>query len=215
MCFVATGKLSLPFKHVGLTGGIACGKTAVANLLAERYGATLIDADQLAREVVEPGRPAYRQIVDHFGPKVLKADNTLDRKRLAALVFADPIERAKLEAMVHPRVRELARNKVASLAALPALQRPRLVVEAVPLLFEVGLEQEFDEVWVVGCAREQQIQRLMARDGISREDAMARLNAQWPLENKVERADRVIDNSGSFTDLDWNLAWVMREAKLA
>lgn len=215
MCVVTTGKLSLPFKHVGLTGGIACGKSAVAKLLSEKYGAVLLDADQLARDVVEPGRPAYRQIVDHFGLKVVKPDNSLDRKLLAALVFADPIERAKLEAMVHPRVRELARNKVAAYAALPALSRPRLVVEVVPLLYEVGLEQEFDEVWLVSCDREQQIQRLMARDGINREEALARLNAQWPLENKLERADRVIDNSGSLSDLEWNLAWVMREAKLA
>ena len=205
----------MPFKHVGLTGGIACGKTAVAKLLAEKYGATLIDADQLAREVVEPGRPAYRQIVDHFGPKVVKPDNSLDRKLLAALVFGDPGERAKLESMIHPRVRELARSKVAAYAAMPALGRPRLVVEAVPLLFEVGLEHEFDEVWVVNCGREQQIERLMARDHIEREEALARLNAQWPLENKVGRADRVVDNSGSLTDLEWNLAWVMREAKLA
>lgn len=215
MASVASGNRTLPFKHVGLTGGIACGKSTVARLLAEKYGAVVIDADQLAREVVEPGKPAYRQIVDHFGQKVLKPDNTIDRKRLAALVFADPVERARLEAMVHPRVRELARNKVAALAALGAAQRPRLVVEVVPLLFEVGLEPEFDEIWVVKCDREQQIQRLMERDHIDREEAIARLNAQWPLEKKIERADRVIDNSGSLSDLEWNLAWVMREAKLA
>jgi dephospho-CoA kinase len=215
MGIVATGKLSLPFKHVGLTGGIACGKSTVARLLAEKYGAHVIDADQLARDVVEQGKPAYRQILDHFGPKVLRPDSSIDRKRLAALVFADPVERATLESMIHPRVREAARQTVARLAARPVLERPKLVVEVVPLLLEVGLEREFDEIWVVSCPRAVQIQRLTARDGITAEEAQARLNAQWPIEQKVERADRVIDNSAGILELDWNLANVMQEAKQA
>jgi len=210
---VTTGKLSLPFKHVGLTGGIACGKTTVANLLAERFGAHIIDADQLARDVVEQGKPAYRQIVEHFGGKILRPDGSIDRKRLAALVFGDPVERATLESMIHPRVREAARQTVARLAARPVVERPRLVVEVVPLLFEVGLEREFDEIWVVACTKAQQIQRLMGRDGLSADEALARLNSQWPIDQKIERADRVIQNSGSLTDLEWSLASVLQEAR--
>jgi dephospho-CoA kinase len=212
---MATGNLALPFKHVGLTGGIACGKSLVAYMLATRYGAVVLDADVLAREVVEPMKPAYRQIVEHFGQTVLLPDNTIDRKRLAARVFADPVERATLEAMIHPRVRELARQRVAQLASKPALERPRLVVEVVPLLFEVGLDKEFDEIWVVSCTRDQQIQRLLTRDGLTADEAQARLNAQWPLETKLERADRVIENVAGQPELEWSLACVLREAKLA
>jgi dephospho-CoA kinase len=210
-----TGKLSLPFKHVGLTGGIACGKSTVAKILAEKYGAHIIDADQLARDVVEQGKPAYRQILEHFGSKVLKPDSSIDRKRLAALVFGDPIERATLESMIHPRVRELARQTVAGLAARPTVERPRLVVEVVPLLYEVGMERDFDEIWVVSCSRAIQVQRLMARDGIAAEEAQARLLAQWPVEQKVDRADRLIDNSAGVLELEWNLARVLQEAQKA
>lgn len=211
---MTTQKLSLPFKHIGLTGGIASGKSTVASILA-RLGATLLDADLLAREVVEPGKPAYRQIVDHFGPRVIKPDNSLDRRMLATLVFADPVERAHLEAYVHPRVRDLARQRVISFAALPAYQRPRFVVEVIPLLYEVGLENEFDEVWVVGCDQEQQIQRLMARDKIEWDEAKARIASQWSPGWKMEHADRVIENRGSLPEVEHQIAWILREARLA
>ncbi len=207
-------ELPLPFRHIGLTGGIASGKSKVAELLARR-GATILDADVLAREVVEPDRPALVAIREKFGPAVVKPDGTLDRQALAAIVFADPARRKQLEAIVHPAVRALARLRIRTLAELPEADRPRWVVEVVPLLYEVGLQGEFDEVWVVGCSPEGQLSRLRQRDGLELDAARARLSAQWPIADKIARADRVIDNGGSLADLELIVAAALRDAGLA
>ncbi len=189
----AEGGHGLDLFVAGLTGGIASGKSTVSAMLAEA-GIPVIDADRLAREAVEPGEPAYREVVAAFGPAVVGADGRLDRRRLAAIVFADPTARSRLEAIVHPRVFEAER------AALAAVARERpgsvAVVDAA-LLLESGNYRWMDAVILVSAPRELQIERLMARDRLSRAEAEARLAAQWPLEAKRRYADFEIDNGGS------------------
>ncbi|HEX2336454.1 MAG TPA: dephospho-CoA kinase, partial [Hyphomicrobiaceae bacterium] len=179
--------------RVGLTGGIASGKSMVAEELAAR-GAIIIDADVLAREVVEPGTPALAAIIDRFGAQVLK-DGQLDRARLAQIVFADPLARRDLERIVHPAVRaraaELERD--AGDAAV--------VVHVIPLLVETRQDQEFDLVVTVDADYEAQIQRLMMRNGFTRAEAESRIAAQASREDRKRAADVVLDNTGSVTQL--------------
>jgi dephospho-CoA kinase len=179
--------------RVGLTGGIASGKSMVADELAAR-GAIIIDADVLAREVVEPGTPALAAIIDRFGAQVLK-DGQLDRARLAQIVFADPPARRDLERIVHPAVRaraaELERD--AGDAAV--------VVHVIPLLVETRQDEEFDLVVTVDADHETQIQRLMVRNGFTRAEAESRIAAQASREDRKRAADVVLDNTGSVTQL--------------
>lgn len=183
---------------IGLTGGIATGKSTVARLLQEQ-GAEIVDADVLAREVVEPGEPALEEIRELLGERALDAEGRLDRPRVALAVFADPALRRRLEEIVHPRVRERAHRRLAELAARePA---PEVVVWVVPLLFETGLHEQLDEVWVVAVSAETQVARLMTRDGLDESEARRRVAAQWPLERKLERASWIIDNEGDPGDL--------------
>jgi dephospho-CoA kinase len=177
---------------IGLTGGIASGKSTVARRLVE-LGATLVDADVLAREVVEPGQPALAEIAETFGPGVLTEVGSLDRTALGELVFADTGARARLEAITHPRIAELTTTRVASALAGGA----PLVVVDIPLLFEKNREGGFDGVLVVWCDAAVQQRRLMARDGISEAQARSRLDAQMSLDEKRRRATWVIDNNGS------------------
>jgi dephospho-CoA kinase len=179
--------------RVGLTGGIASGKSMVADELAAR-GAIIIDADVLAREVVEPGTPGLAAIIDRFGAQVLK-DGQLDRARLAQIVFADPPARRDLERIVHPAVRaraaELERD--AGDAAV--------VVHVIPLLVETRQDEEFDLVVTVDADHETQIQRLMVRNGFTRAEAESRIAAQASREDRKRAADVVLDNTGSVTQL--------------
>ncbi|GAB6932912.1 dephospho-CoA kinase [Calditerricola satsumensis] len=177
--------------RLGLTGGIACGKSTVLAMFARR-GIPTVDADVLARRVVEPGEPAWREIVERFGADILLPDGRIDRKRLGALVFADEAARLDLNRIVHPRVRAAMWHEVEEAERRGA----KLVVCDVPLLFESGLEDRFDAVMVVYVPPEEQLRRLMARDGLTREEALARIRAQMPIEEKRRRADYVIDNSG-------------------
>ena len=179
--------------RVGLTGGIASGKSLVAGELAAR-GAIVIDADVLARQVVEPGTPALAAILDRFGTQVLK-DGQLDRARLAEIVFADPVARRDLERIVHPAVRARAAEleRAADGAAV--------VVHVIPLLVETGQHQDFDLVVTVDADHETQIQRLMARNGFSRVEAEARIAAQASREDRTRNADVVVHNTGSMTEL--------------
>ncbi len=174
---------------VGLTGGIASGKSTVARMLAER-GVPVIDADAIAREVVEPGMPALAAIAARW-PEVVR-DGVLDRQALGAVVFRDPAERAALEAIVHPAIRAEVEKR---LEALRACGEPIAVYEAA-LLVEAGLDEEMDALVVVALPEEEQLRRVVARDGISEEAARARLASQAPLAEKLRRADFVIDNSG-------------------
>jgi dephospho-CoA kinase len=179
--------------RVGLTGGIASGKSLVADELAAR-GATIIDADVLAREVVEPGTPALAAIVERFGPQVM-LDGQLNRARLAEIVFADPLARQDLERIVHPAVRARAAEleRAAGTAAV--------VVHVIPLLVETGQQQEFDFVVTVDVDQETQIHRLMARNGFSRAEAEARIAAQASREDRKIAANVVLDNTGSVAQL--------------
>jgi dephospho-CoA kinase len=181
------------FFLVGLTGGIASGKSTVSAQLAA-LGAEVIDADLLAREVVVPGAAAWTGIVESFGRDVLQPDSTLDRKRLGAIVFADPGARRRLEAITHPAIRE---RRQARLDALQARAFDGLVVLDIPLLFEVGAAGEVDRVVVVYVTRAVQLARLVARDGVDPAEAERRLASQMPLVDKARQAHYVVDNSGT------------------
>jgi dephospho-CoA kinase len=184
---------------VGLTGGIASGKSAVADALAE-LGAVVIDADLLAREVVAPGTPGLEAVVRRFGTGVLRPGSAgeppeLDRAALGALVFADPDARRDLEAIVHPAVRARA------VELTRAAPRGSIVVQVIPLLVETGQHDSFDVVVVVDLDPATQLARLMARNGLTREQALARIAAQAGRDERRRVADEVIDNSGTPAEL--------------
>jgi dephospho-CoA kinase len=191
-----TGSGSRLFLLVGLTGGIASGKSAVSRQLAE-LGCRVVDADVLAREVVAPGEPAWRAILEAFGRDVTVPDGRLDRKRLGALVFADPARRRILEAITHPAINA---RRQAILDAWTAEGFDGLVVLDIPLLIEVGAAAHVDRVVLVYAARDVQLTRLMDRDGFDRAEADRRVASQMPLEEKVRHAHFVIDNSGAPED---------------
>lgn len=176
---------------VGLTGGIASGKSTFARALRAE-GLPVIDADRLSRAAVARGTPALAAVSAAFGPGALGPDGELDRKRVGEIVFADPAARARLEAIVHPAVREAMRAETARLAA----EGHALAFYDVPLLFEVGLDAAVDAVVVVWAPRAAQLARLRARDGLSAAEAEARLAAQQPLDEKAARADFVVANDG-------------------
>ena len=179
--------------RVALTGGIASGKSTVANELARR-GAVIIDADELAREVVEPGTPGLAAVVRRFGDGVL-VDGRLDRAALARIVFADPGARRDLEEIIHPAVR----RRAAELEA--ALPQTAVVVHVIPLLVETGQESDFDLCVVVDVDHETQLTRLMARGPMSLEEAESRIAVQATREQRLAAADVVVPNVGTITDL--------------
>lgn len=181
---------------VGLTGGIATGKTTFAEALRAR-GVPVVDADALARAAVAPGAPALAEIARAFGPGVIGPDGALDRKAMAALVFADPGARRRLEAITHPAVRRAMAEETARLAAAG---HP-LAFYDTPLLYEVGLERLLDSVVVVWAPRDVQRARVCARDGLSPAEADARLAAQLPIDEKAARADFVVENAGTPAEL--------------
>lgn len=178
-------------KLVGLTGGVASGKSTVAKML-QRCGAVVIDADALARQAVEPGRPAWREIVKTFGKRILSSDRSIDRKALAAVVFSDRSKLRRLNAIVHPRV---AREQRRRLRAIARKNPCAIVVYDVPLLFEAGLAHTVDAVVVVTADRTTQIARLRARNGLSKSEAIRRVRSQLPLAKKAELADYVLDGT--------------------
>ena len=183
--------------RVGLTGGIGSGKSTVADELARR-GAVIIDADQLAREVVEPGTPGLAQIVARFGNRVL-IDGRLDRAALAKIVFADPQVRQELESIIHPAVR----RRAAELEAAAPLRS--IVVHVIPLLVETGQAANFDVVVVVDVGSETQLDRLLARAELSAEEARSRIAAQANRAQRLAAADVVLDNNRSLVELQAQL----------
>ena len=182
---------------VGLTGNIASGKSTVAHLLAAR-GATIIDADVLARQAVEEGTPAYREIVERWGRSVLGPDGHLDRGALRRLVFQDQTELEALNSIVHPEVARLREQLMAEARA----RRDRIVVCDVPLLFEANMVDEFDCIVLVDAPRPTRLDRLVRTRGLHETEAMDMIAAQMPAELKRARADFVIDNTGSLADLE-------------
>lgn len=197
-------------KTIGLTGGIASGKTAVSDRLAAA-GLAIVDTDLLAREIVAPGEPALAELAEAFGTEVLAADGTLDRVALGALVFDDAVARAKLNAITHPRIRERMFVRVAEHRAAGA----RAAVLVVPLLFENGLDALVDESWVVDVPEAVQKQRLMARNGFTDAEADARIASQLPRNAKLAKATRVIANQGDLAALEAEITRVLSEAGLA
>jgi len=181
---------------IGLTGGIACGKSTVASILRE-LGARVVDADEVARELLAPGSPVLARVAERFGGEVLREDGSLDRQRLAGIVFRDRQALADLNAITHPSIIAAIRRRIQEARE----EGVRVLVIEAPLLLEAGMESMVDEVWVVTCTREQQIERLCRRTGLSPREAEARMGAQMPLEEKVRRADRVIPNRGSLAQL--------------
>jgi dephospho-CoA kinase len=176
---------------IGITGNIGTGKSTVVAMLAG-LGAETIDADKVAHGVMQRGSETYQRVVGAFGPSILAADGEIDRKALGDIVFNDPRALARLEAIVHPATLEAIDRRVAGTSANV------VVVEAIKLI-ESGLADQCDTVWVVTCRREQQIERLVRHRDLSGEEARQRVEAQPPHEEKVDRADVVIDNSGSLS----------------
>lgn len=181
---------------VGLTGSIAVGKSYVLSILRE-LGCVTFDADKIAHSVMEAGKPAYDDVVAEFGPVVLAEDGTIDRTRLGAIVFADPVRRQRLNQIVHPRVIE---EQNLLLAEAETCSPDGIAVVDAALMIESGGYRRFDRVIVVFCAPEEQIARLMKRNGISREDANQRIAAQMASEEKRRYADYEIDTSGTFEE---------------
>lgn len=177
---------------IGITGNIACGKSLVTRTLGE-LGAETIDADQVTRELSALGTPAYRRIVEEFGPELVLPGGAIDRKRLGEIVFTDPDALARLEAIMHPPVVDAIRQWIRT-------SRSQVVVVDAIKLLESRLAAECDAIWVVTCDTEQQVQRLMARNGHTREQALQRIAAQSPQARKVALADRVIDNTGTIEE---------------
>lgn len=183
--------------RIGLTGGIASGKSSVAKILAEQ-GAIVLDADQIAHENMAPTGPAYSGIVAYFGSEILDSDGQINRPKLGAKVFQNPVALQQLNQLTHPLVRQVLLEKTQEFQAQEATREQNwLLILMIPLLFESDLAHLVDTTVVVYCPEETQLQRLMQRNGLNRNEAEQRLRAQMPLEEKVRRADRVIDNSHS------------------
>ena len=175
----------------GLTGGIATGKSTVSTVF-EEAGAIVIDADKIARDVVKKGRPAWQKIVTHFGQAILRPDGEIDRPRLAGIVFNDREQKLRLNRIVHPHVAEETSRRLKQIEQ----NRPdAVVILDVPLLLETGMDKGLAEVIVVYAPEDAQLERLMARDKLSKKEALSRIESQMPIENKKSSATIVIDNS--------------------
>lgn len=175
---------------IGLTGGIATGKSTVADYLKRQYGLPVLDADVYARQVVAPGSTVLGAIADRYGPDLLLPNGQLNRAQMAEIIFSQPAEKDWLEAQIHPRVSQAMATAMATLGNQPT------VVQVIPLLFEAQLTHQVTEIWVVTCRPEQQYQRLIQRSGLNPDQAQARIRSQMPLAEKAARADWLLDNSG-------------------
>jgi dephospho-CoA kinase len=196
---------------LGVTGGIASGKTTVANMLSE-LGAPIIDFDLIARQVVEPEKPAWKEIVEYFGKQVLQEDGTLDRKKMSDIVFRDIEKRKKLESFTHPRINEEFQRQVDEIAG----KDPDAIIQVViPLLIELNLQYIFHKLLVVYVPRQEQVERLAKRDGITREEAENILKAQMPIDEKVGYADYIINNEGSPDETEKEVKALWGKLKIA
>lgn len=181
---------------LGLTGGIACGKSTVSRHLAS-LGAWIVDGDLVARDVVAPGQPGLAAIVHHFGEHLLLPDGTLDRAQLGRLIFADETHRLQLNALLHP----LIAGRLAQLVDAARLEGVPVCVLDVPLLLEMDVPVACDVVWTVECPPGLQVERLVERNGLSVVEALRRVTSQWTSEQRIARADEVLDNSGTVAEL--------------
>lgn len=194
---------------VGLTGGIGSGKSTVARMLKDE-GAYVIDFDYLARLVVEPDKPAWRDIIDYFGPEILSPDRSLNRSALAKIIFSDDKSRKILEGFTHQRIFE---ERDALVKAIKKKDPNAVVIIDFPLLFELGLSKKFDKVILAFVSRDVQLERVMKRDGLPREEVERRLNAQIPIEEKKFLSDYIIDTNGSLNDTRGQVRKVTHELK--
>jgi len=195
--------------NVGLTGGIASGKSMVVQLLADK-GALIIDFDHLTRHVEEPGRPAWTELISFFGREIVKDDETINRKKLGEIVFQNPKKLAKLNAIVHPLIfREWKRR----LAVLQENNCGEIVISDIPLLIETGAQKDFDLIVLVYIPPWQQLERLIIRNGYSAAEALQRLDSQFPIDLKVPYADIIIDNSSSLEKTSKRVDAVWKELK--
>lgn len=198
--------------RIGLTGGLACGKSVVGKMMAER-GAQVLQADALAHELMRPGKPVYEQVVRHFGPQVVQSDGAIDRKKLAEAAFSGG-RTQELNRLVHPAVIQAQEVWMADLMERDA--SAIAVIEAA-LILEAGVQGRFDKLVVVTCTSEQRVARFAERHGLSPEEARAeverRMAAQKPEEEKVRAADYVIDNSGTLADLEARVDALMKELR--
>lgn len=189
---------------IGLTGGIATGKTTVANYLGKKYNLPILDADIYAREAVETGTPIFQEIIQRYGNRVLLEDGSLNRQHLGEIIFGNAQERKWLESQIHPYVRDLlwrsCQKQVRVLSSLNTLTSETIVL-VIPLLFEAKMTDLVTEIWVVTCREDQQLQRLIERNNLSIEQAQNRISSQMPLSQKVAAADFVLDNSSTVESL--------------
>ena len=194
---------------VGLTGGVASGKTAISQVLKEE-GAYIIDADQIARELVQPQKPAWRKLIGAFGKEILQEDGSIHRKKLADKVFADPKKRKLLNQILHPRIKEEMDRRTKEIGQ----KDPQaIVVIDAPLIIELGNQRDMDKLIVVASTQTQQVKRLKERDGISPEAALRILSSQMPVEEKVKLADYVIRNEGSIEEAKKRAKEVFKELR--
>jgi dephospho-CoA kinase len=181
-------------RSIGLTGGIATGKTTVTNYLSDRYHIPILDADIYAREAVKPNSPILAEIFARYGSNLQLPDGTLDRQRLGEIIFNDLEEKQWLESKIHPYVRDRFRREIEKLEV-------KIIVLAIPLLFEAKLTHLASEIWVVYCSPQEQIRRLMERNNLTQAQAIARIQNQLPIDKKVALADVVLDNSSDLEQL--------------
>ena len=189
---------------IGLTGGIGTGKSTVSRYLTEQYQLPILDADLYAREAVAAGSPILAEIVNKYGRSIQRADGTLNRQKLGEIVFNSAEEKRWLEGIIHPFVRDRFALELQRLSA-------QTVVLVIPLLFEANLTDLVTEIWVVACSEQEQIERVMKRDRLSREQAISRINNQLPMAKKIAAADAVLDNSSSLEVLYRQIDRLMTE----
>lgn len=193
-------------KIIAITGGIASGKSTVTDILREK-GYPIADTDKIAREMAEPQQPLWLAYTKRYGDKILQADGNLNRRAIADIVFSQPREKQWMDAMAHPLIKEEVRRQIKEFSQ----QGHSLIFLDVPLLFEAGWENMAEEIWLVYVDEATQLARLCSRNGYSREEAARRIAAQMPLAEKKQRADKIIDNSGSLAALHKQVAKLLRE----
>ncbi len=210
-CEVGTRVLcSAAMMLVGLTGGVATGKSTVAKMF-KRCGAVVIDADELARDVVKPGKPAWREIVALFGKTVLSQDRSLNRQAIGSIVFRNQKKRRQLERIIHPRV---AREQIRLTKGIARKHPKAIVIYEVPLLFEAGVDKRADKIIVVTADRKTQITRLKKRNGLTRAEAIRRIRSQMPLVKKIQRADHVLSGTLPRPSLRRHVGQLLKQLRL-
>ena len=197
---------------LGITGGIGTGKSTVLKIFAE-LGAETLSADDIAREVLAKGSPAYYDALDYFGNNIITDDGEIDRRALAEIIFKDSNARKALDNITHPRIISQTQSRIDCFRSNPPEPNAVLAVE-IPLLIECGLEDMVDEVLVVAAEQETQLNRLTNRSGLSDEEAIRRIESQMPIEQKISKADRVIWNDGSLQSLESSVKLVWNEIRL-